>query len=93
MTQRQLMLGGAVAAGLVLAWVAIKGARGAAQSAARAAVGLAEGTATGIVVGIGEGVGIPPTDLNQCQADLAYGRTWDASFSCPAGTFLKSFFD
>ena len=93
LTRKQLYTGGAVAAGLLLAWIYTKGVRNAAQSAARAAVGLAEGTATGIVVGIGEGIGIPPTDYDQCTADLANGRTWDASFSCPAGTFLKSFFD
>ena len=44
----------------------------------------------GGVVGIGSGMGIPPTDAVKCQADIAAGRMWEASFSCPAGTFLKA---
>lgn len=47
------------------------------------------GAGAGVVVGIGETVGIPKTNLTQCQQDMASGRTWDASFSCPAGDFIK----
>lgn len=93
LNQKNLIIGGAVAAGLLLAWIASKGVKGAAQSAARAAVGMVEGTTTGVVVGIGQAVGVPETNQTQCQKDLAAGRTWDASFSCPAGTFIHSFID
>lgn len=89
---RNVIIAGGLGAGLLLAWVMIKGTKGAAQSTARAVVGMAEGTATGVVVGIGEAVGVPETNQDKCAADLAAGRTWDASFSCPAGTFLKSIF-
>lgn len=47
------------------------------------------GAATGVVVGTGEILGIPKTNMTQCQQDMAAGRTWDASFSCPAGDFIK----
>lgn len=47
---------------------------------------------SGVVLGIGDAVGIPRTDMNECQRALAEGRKWDASFACPAGTFIGSFF-
>lgn len=46
----------------------------------------------GVVLGIGDAVGIPRTDMTECQRALAEGRRWDASFACPAGTFIGSFF-
>lgn len=39
---------------------------------------------------IGQAVGIPRTSKTQCQQDLDAGRWWDASFSCPAGTYLSA---
>ncbi len=60
---------------------AISAAPGAAVEAA------AEGVQT-----IGAVVGIPRTDKTQCEKDLDAGRMWDASFSCPAGTFLGGLF-
>lgn len=47
-------------------------------------------TGEGVVIGIGEAVGIPQTDATLCEQAIAEGRYWDASFYCPAGTFLKS---
>ena len=61
-----------------------------AQSAARGLVGAVEGAAVGTVKGIGAAVGIPDTNKTTCQADVAAGRWWDASFSCPAGTFINT---
>ena len=46
----------------------------------------------GVVLGIGDAVGLPRTDMTECQRALAEGRRWDASFACPAGTFIGSFF-
>lgn len=46
----------------------------------------------GVVLGIGDAVGLPRTDMTECQRALAEGRKWDASFACPAGTFIGSFF-
>lgn len=61
-----------------------------AESAAAGAVRAVEGAAVGTVKGIGSMVGIPDTNQAACRADLAAGRWWDASFSCPAGTFINT---
>jgi hypothetical protein len=44
---------------------------------------------TGAVIGIGDIIGVPHTDENECEAAMREGRSWDASFACPAGTFLN----
>ena len=56
------------------------------------AVGLADNIFAGAVEGIGSLVGVPATNPDQCAADQVAGRTWDASFSCPAGDFLGYLF-
>ena len=61
-------------------YVAKKGMAGAAAGAV-AAVGDA---AVGTVQGIGQLVGIPLTDETACEKAKREGRTWDASFACPA---------
>lgn len=81
-----LVAGAAVAA--VLAYVAMRGARGAGESIGGAAVDLVDSTMGGVVVGIGERVGIPATSMTECERAKAEGRTWDASFACPAKDFL-----
>lgn len=43
----------------------------------------------GVVIGAGEAVGIPQTNADRCSDAIYAGRTWDASFACPAGTFLR----
>lgn len=82
-----LLAGAAVAA--AMAFVAIKGAKGTAQAIGGAAVDLVDGTVGGVVVGIGERVGIPATNMTECERAKAEGRTWDASFACPAKDFLS----
>lgn len=47
-------------------------------------------TGEGAVLGIGDAIGIPRTDAEKCEAAIKAGNTLDASFYCPAGTFLKS---
>ena len=64
--------------------------RGIAQGAAEAVGGVVVGAATGAVVGVAKSVGIPETDAQRCEAAIAAGNYWDASFYCPAGTFLQS---
>lgn len=54
-----------------------------------AAVGAVVDAGTGAVFGIGDAVGVPRTSQSQCDADLAAGNTWDASFSCPASRWLS----
>jgi hypothetical protein len=53
------------------------------------AVGTVTNIATGAVTEVGKTVGIPETNPSQCLLDMQAGRTWDASFSCDATTYLK----
>lgn len=82
-----LIAGGAVAA--ALAYVYIKGPKSAGASIGGAAVDLVDGVVSGAVVQVGEAVGIPATNMNECERAKAMGDTWEASFKCPAGDFLK----
>jgi hypothetical protein len=43
----------------------------------------------GVVLGMGDAIGIPRTEMNECERAMAEGRTWDASFACPAPVFLR----
>lgn len=63
--------------------------KGAAVKLGTAAVDAVDGVMGGAVVGIGEKLGVPPTDETACDKAIREGRTWDASFACPAGRFLK----
>lgn len=67
-------------------------ARGLGSAAGGAAVSAADGFIGEVVNSAGDIVGVPRTNQTQCEADLAAGRYWDASWSCPAGTFLKGVF-
>lgn len=49
-------------------------------------------TAASVIIGTGAVFGIPKTNETECAKALREGRTWDASFACPAGTFLGSVF-
>ena len=69
--------------------IAPKLAGWAAQQSGSAIVNAAGGAATGVITSIGEKVGVPQTNMTQCQLDTMAGRTWDASFSCPAADFLR----
>lgn len=86
----KLML--AAAAVVAIAFVVKKngGMQGVAAGAASALVGAVGDAASGAVLGIGDVLGIPRTDMTECERALAEGRTWDASFACPAGTFISS---
>ena len=59
------------------------------KTAGAAVVNAATGAAVGAVEAVGQAVGIPPTDADKCAAAIAEGRTWDASFACPAVDFLS----
>lgn len=83
-----LAAGGAVLAALVWA-VARGGASRAGQTIGGTVVDLADGVISGGVIAIGERIGIPPTNMSECERAKAEGRTWDASFACPAVDFLK----
>ena len=85
-------LGIAAAAGAWIIYRNFKQTGGIVETAA-GAVGavaeIAEDIAVGTVLGIGDVFGIPRTNAEQGAADAAAGRTWDASFSMPAGDFIK----
>jgi hypothetical protein len=75
-------------AGVVLGAVALyllKKKVGVADVAA-GAVGVLGDAAAGVVIGVGDVIGIPRTNETECERAIREGRTWDASFACPAGT-------
>jgi hypothetical protein len=82
------LVAGAAVAGALL-WVAVKGPRAAGESAGGAAVNAALGVVTGGVLAVGDQLGIERTNMTECERAIAEGRTWDASFACPASTFLR----
>lgn len=57
--------------------------------AAGQAVDMADKVVSTPVLAIGDAVGIPRTNESECQRAIREGRTWDASFACPAGDFLS----
>lgn len=86
-----LIAGAAVAA--ALAYVAVKGAKGTGAALVSGALDLADGAVSEAVFTAGEAVGIPRTNMTECERAKAEGRTWDASFACPASDFLKYVFN
>lgn len=82
-----LAIAGLAALGLAAAWVWQRG--GLVKAGEAIASGAAE-LGAGAVTGLGKAVGVPETDATACDRALAEGRTWDASFACPAGRFLGS---
>lgn len=89
---RQLVM---VAAGLALGWAAITVTKkwtdvtGALGGAVSGAVDMADKVVSSPVLAIGDAVGLPRTNETECQKAIREGRTWDASFACPAGDFLS----
>ena len=81
-----LAAAGAVA--LALLYVAKTGAKEAGQAVGTATVNLVDGVVSGTVVGAGELFGLPATNLSECERAKLEGRTWDASFACPAKDFI-----
>lgn len=81
--------GATVVAALV--WLATRKTNAASvgQAVGGAVVDLADGAIGGAVVGVGQLVGVPATNMTECDRAKAEGRTWDASFACPAGDFLR----
>ena len=80
---------------LVAAYAMTRAARAAADAIGSPAdLGAAVGSGVvnagaGVVLGVGDAVGLPRTDMDACQRAMAEGRTWDASFVCPAPVFLE----
>lgn len=95
--QTPFILGAIAVATLGLVYVMRKGTGNVAQDLGQTigtgAVDMASGITSGVVYGISDSVGVPRTDLSACDKARAEGRTLDASFACPAGTFIKYLFN
>jgi hypothetical protein len=87
-------------AGLVIAvgavvWLGVKAARAAAGAGQQLADSITDGITVvrdapaNTVLAIGDELGVPRTDETECDRARREGRTWDASFACDAGTFLR----
>lgn len=74
---------------LLAGWYAAANAKAVGQAAA----GVVGDATAGAVIGVGDWFGIPETNETECERAIREGRTWDASFACPAGTFIRSIFD
>lgn len=91
MDNRALM---AIAGGVVLGLVAWKVAGAVGSFADKLAgvggqaVDMADKVVSTPVLAAGDVLGIPRTNLTECEKAKREGRTWDASFACPAGDFL-----
>lgn len=66
------------------------GVVGAAKAVGEAGAKVLYDATTGAVIGVGKAVGVPETDMSECAKAVADRRYWDASFACPAGTFVKA---
>lgn len=80
-----LLWAGVAVGALLLYKLATSGVRGTTAAVTR---GVLDAGA-GVVVGAGQAVGIPETNADACVEATYAGRTWDASFACPAPTFLR----
>ena len=75
--------GDAVGGAVVAAWDA---AATTAQSAGDAVIAKP-------ALAIGDAIGVPRTNETECEKAKREGRTWDASFACPATDFLSYVFN
>lgn len=80
------VLAAAALAGLGLIWWASRA--GLVAKAAQGTVGVVGDVAVGTVKGIGQVFGVPDTSMTACERALAAGDVLEASFQCPAGTFI-----
>lgn len=85
--EKYLWIAGGIA---VVLFIGPQIARWLTEKVGSAAGGIIVEGATGLVIGVGKSVGIPETDAALCESHLAAGDYWQASFYCPAGTFLKA---
>lgn len=82
-----LAAGGVVVVALL--WAKARGGKDAGQAIGSGAVNLVDGVLSGGVIAGVDLIGIPPTNMTECEKAKAEGRTWDASFACPAKDFLS----
>ncbi len=75
--------------GLLIVGAVAANAKEVGATVGTAAVDLVDGVVTGTVTSAAATVGIPKTNQTECEKAKAEGRTWDASFACPAKDFLQ----
>lgn len=86
-TRLAILVGGAGLLGLV-AYNAAKKAAGAVAEGVATVARAADTAVSAPVLSAGDALGLPRTNATECEKAMAEGRTWDASFACPAGDFL-----
>lgn len=86
----QTLMVGAVALGVVAfgLYVAKKGVTDATAGAVGVVGDVVADVGAGVVLGVGDVIGIPRTNETECEKAKREGRTWDASFACPALDFI-----
>lgn len=86
---KYMVIGVGLAALALVVLVKKKGAAAAVgEAVGGAAVEAVGGVVGGVATGIGDAIGVPRTNMTECEKAMAEGRTWDASFACPAADFL-----
>jgi hypothetical protein len=79
----------AVGAALIIGFLIVRKNLTDAIAGVTGVVADAAGDATaGVAIGIGDVIGVPRTNESECEKAMREGRTWDASFACPAKTFI-----
>jgi hypothetical protein len=86
------LLGAGAVLALALYWALSRTGASVPQAIGAGAVAAVDGVVSGAVIGAGEIIGVPATNETECDRAIREGRTWDASFSCPAGRFLGHIF-
>lgn len=90
-----LVAGGLLAVAVGYAYMKTKGngmgsfAGDLGYSVGAAAFNAVDGVFSGVVLSAGDAIGIPRTNMTECERAKAEGRTWDASFACPAKDFIS----
>jgi hypothetical protein len=84
-----LTLAAVAGVGVLAVYLYRKGPATVARQAVAAVADAANAAVGETVNTVGEMIGIPRTNQTECEKAIAEGRTWDASFACPAGTFLR----
>lgn len=85
---RYMLVGVAAAMAVVLLYVKKNGIAGAGVAVGEAAADAVGGVVSGAAQGVGDWFGFPRTNETECEKAMREGRYWDASFACPAGTFI-----
>lgn len=74
----------------VVLYRASGGAAGIARSVVSESIQVGSELASEGVLSIGDAIGLPRTDPDECGRLVAARAWWEASFKCPAGTYLSA---